>query len=313
MIRLLLLLVALLLPSAGFAQSCNFNIPGVAFGTVDTLSGATTDTTATLAISCTGISLTTIRICPSIGAGSAGATAAARQMTSGAGTLNYQLYQDVGRSVIWGSFNWGLPGTPPTIDLTLALNGTGSVNVPIYGRVFGSQGSAGPGTYTSNFTVADNDFVYGYLGVLPCPNIVVTPQHAHPTFSASGTVVGNCNVNAIDIDFGTHGTVGTNVDASGLLMVSCTVGTNYNIGLDDGHAAAGPSGRKMALAAVTIGYNLYRNAARTQVWGSTIGVNTVSATGNGGLQPYTIYARVPPQSMPGAGVYKDVIVVTITY
>ena len=115
--RLAAILLALLAPSAAFAQSCNFNISSVVFTNVDTLSSADTDITATIAVSCTGLPLTTIRICPSIGAGSGGATSSARQMIAGASTLNYQLYQNAGRTVVWGSYNWALPGTPPTIDL----------------------------------------------------------------------------------------------------------------------------------------------------------------------------------------------------
>jgi spore coat protein U-like protein len=308
------LCLALLAPSVAMAQSCNLSISPVVFVNVDTLSAANTDITATVAVNCTGVSLTTIRICPSIGSGSAGATSSARQMTSGASTLNYQLYQDAGRSVVWGSYNWALPGTPPTIDLPLALNGTGSTNVTIYARVFGGQGTAAPGSYASAFSATDDDFVYGTtLGLLPCPNVVVLPQHAHPTFTASATVLANCNVAATDIDFGSQGLLAANIDVAGLLSVTCTTGTAYNIGLDDGHQNAGPSGRAMSLGTKKVAYGLYRDTARSLAWGSTIATNTVGGTGTGSLQPLTIYARVPPQSTPPAGVYSDVIVVTVTY
>jgi len=311
--RLLVVAAIVLLPSSVLAQSCNFNISAAAFGNVDTLSGAPTDTTATLAISCTSVPLTTVRICPSIGAGSGGATASARQMKSGGSTLNYQLYQDVGRTVVWGSFNWGLPGTPPTIDLPIALNGTGSANVTIYGRVFGGQSAATPGTYTSNFSASDDDFIFATLGVLPCPNVIVFPQHAHPTFTASASVLANCNVVAQDINFGTQGILQTNVDAAAQLTVSCTPGTNYDVGLDGGQTNASPSARLMALGAQTITYGLFRDAIRTLVWGNTIGTNTATGTGNGAAQIFSVYGRVPPQTTPSAGTYRDTIVVTITF
>jgi len=311
--RLLFAAAILLLASPVLAQSCNFNVSTVAFGNVDTLSGAPTDTTATLAISCSGLALTTIRICPSIGAGSGGATASARQMTSGGSTLNYQLYQDAGHTVVWGSYNWGLPGTPPTIDLPLALNGTGSTNVTIYGRVFGGQSTATPGSYTSSFSTSDNDFIYATLGVLPCPNVIVIPLHAHPTFTATASVQANCNVVAQDINFGSQGVLTTNVDASAQLTVDCTPGTSYNVGLDGGHASAAPAARLMSLGAQTITYGLYRDAARTLVWGQTIGTNTASGTGSGAAQVFSVYGRVPPQSTPSAGTYSDTIVVTVTY
>jgi spore coat protein U-like protein len=310
----LAMLLAMLTPSAVLAQSCNFNISPVVFVNVDTLSSANTDITASIAVSCTGVLLTTIRICPSIGAGSGGATASARQMISGSSTLNYQLYQDAGRTVVWGSYNWALPGTPPTIDLPIALNGTGSTNLTIYGRVFGGQGTAVPGTYTSTFSATDDDFAYGTtLGILPCPNVVVVPQHAHPTFTASATVLSNCNVIATDINFGSQGILAANIDTTGSLSVTCTAGTAYNVGLGDGHQNAGPTGRAMSLGANTVGYGLYRDSARSLVWGSTIASNTLGGTGSGSAQPLTVYARVPPQATPPAGVYADVIVVTVTY
>lgn len=311
--RLVAIFLALLAPSAAFGQSCNFNISSVVFTNVDTLSSANTDITATIAVSCTGVLLTTVRICPSIGAGSGGATSSARQMTAGASTLNYQLYQDPGRSVVWGSYNWALPGTPPTIDLPLALNGTGSTNLTIYARAFGGQGSVPPGTYTTSFSAADTDFVYGTLGILPCPNIIVLPQHAHPTFTGSATVLGNCTVAAADIGFGSQGLLTANIDQTGTVSVTCTAGTTYNVGLDDGHQNAGPTGRAMALGGNKVGYGLYRDAARSLVWGSTIGTNTLGGTGSGAAQNLTVYARVPPQATPPAGTYSDVIVVTITY
>jgi spore coat protein U-like protein len=311
--RLVIFLASLLLPSPLWAQTCSFSISSEAFGTVDTLSGANTDVSATLAISCSGGSLSTVRICPSIGAGSGGATASARQMPSSSATLKYQLYSDSGRSVVWGSYNWGLAATPPTIDLPLGLGGSASTNVSINGRVFGGQGSATPGSYASNFSATDVDIAYGTLALQPCPNPVASPQHQHPTFSATGTVSGNCLVSAVNIDFGTHGNIGANVDTTGLLSVSCTPGTTYNVGLGDGNANAGPTGRKMSLSSATIAYGLYSDSARTRVWGSTIGTNTTAATGNGAVQPYTVYARVPPQPLPSAGVYIDTIIVTITY
>jgi spore coat protein U-like protein len=312
--RMVAILLALLASSsAALAQSCNFNISSVTFTNVDTLSANNTDVTATIAVSCTGVSLTTVRICPSIGAGSGGATASARQMVSGASTLNYQLYQDPGRSVVWGSYNWALPGTPPTVDLPLALNGTGSTTLTIYARAFGGQGTVPPGTYTTSFTAADTDFVYGILGILPCPNIVVTPQHSRPTFTGSATVLSNCLVTAANINFGSQGLLTSNIDQGGNVSVTCTAGTTYNVGLDGGNQNAGPTGRAMAFGANKVAYGLYRDGARSQVWGTTIGTNTVGGTGTGSAQNLPVYARVPPQVTPPAGTYNDTIVVTVTY
>jgi spore coat protein U-like protein len=300
-----------LAPLQAWAQSCNFGISNVNFGSVDVLAGGNVDVTATLNINCTGVALTTIRICPSIGAGSGGADTTSRLM-SGPGTLRYQLYQDAARTTVWGSYTWGLPGTPPTIDLALGLGGSGSTTRTIFGRVFGGQSTAPAGSYVSNFTAAQTSFVYAALGVLPCPNLLL-PQTANPTFTVNATVVNNCLVTPQNLNFGTQGVLSANIDASSLLSVTCTPGTSYSVGLNGGNAGAAPTARKLAKGGETITYGLYRDAARSQPWGDTIGTNTAAGTGSGIAQDLTVFGRVPPQATPTAGTYTDTIVVTVTF
>jgi spore coat protein U-like protein len=309
---LIAIVVLTLLAVPASAQTCNFGITNEAFGNVDVIAGGAVDTTATLSVNCTGVAIVSVRICPSIGAGSGGATATARQMLGpGGAVLNYQLYQDAARTVVWGSYTWGLPGTPPTIDLPLSL-GSGSTTRTIYGRIFAGQSTVPAGSYLSNFTVADTDFVYATLGITPCPNLLL-PQHGHPTFSATATVVSNCLVSAQNIDFGTHGVLGANVDATGLVSVTCTPSTSYTVGLNGGNAGAPPAARKMSKGAETVTYGLYRDASRNLVWGNTIGADTAAGTGNGLAQNLTVYGRVPAQSTPSPGLYTDTIIATVTY
>ncbi len=63
----------------------------------------------------------------------------------------------------------------------------------------------------------------------------------------------------------------------------------------------------------TIGYTLYRDAARTQLWGTTTGADTFAGTGAGVAQSVTVYGRVPAQATPAPGVYADTVNVTVTY
>ena len=60
-------------------------------------------------------------------------------------------------------------------------------------------------------------------------------------------------------------------------------------------------------------YSLYQDSARTQNWGSSIGVDTVAGTGTGLTQSVSVYGRVAAQTTPAAGTYTDTIVVTVTY
>lgn len=59
----------------------------------------------------------------------------------------------------------------------------------------------------------------------------------------------------------------------------------------------------------TLNYSLYTDPRRTNVWGNTIGTNTVT----GIAQDYTVYGRIPPQTIFGPGPYSDTIVVTLTF
>jgi spore coat protein U-like protein len=59
-------------------------------------------------------------------------------------------------------------------------------------------------------------------------------------------------------------------------------------------------------------YALYRNSARTQNWGSTIGSDTQAGTGNGAVQPLVVYGQVASTNYP-AGSYSDVVTATVTW
>ena len=55
-----------------------------------------------------------------------------------------------------------------------------------------------------------------------------------------------------------------------------------------------------------------KDAGHTIVWGDT-GAATVSGTGNGASQSYTVFGQVPAQTTPAPAAYSDTITVTVTY
>jgi spore coat protein U-like protein len=68
----------------------------------------------------------------------------------------------------------------------------------------------------------------------------------------------------------------------------------------------------------TLAYNLYRDPGRSSVWGSSDGVNTMSADlsipNNGTASAtLTIYGRIPIQQDASPGLYGDSVQVTIDY
>lgn len=154
-------------------------------------------------------------------------------------------------------------------------------------------------------------FFFSLSNVLPAAAQTATTQ-----FNVQMTIVGECKINsAANLNFGSVGIIGSNLDATSNLVVQCTNGTSYTLGLDNGTGSGATSAlRKMTGPnSETIGYALYSDAARSSVWGSTVGTNTKTGVGNGNAQTFTIYGRVAPQTTPAAGSYADTVTVTLTY
>jgi spore coat protein U-like protein len=136
--------------------------------------------------------------------------------------------------------------------------------------------------------------------------------------SVTATVADLCIVAATDTNFGlVPGYFLTPTDVSnGTINVACTTGINYNIAIGSTSDAV-PSWRVMTDGLGNyIGYTLYSDSNYMTLWGD--GTNyggLVSDTGNGLLQPHTVYARIPTgQAGVPSGVYVNTPVpVTVTW
>lgn len=135
-------------------------------------------------------------------------------------------------------------------------------------------------------------------------------------FDVKITITSSCQINsATTLDFGSSGVLSVDRDAGSAVTVQCTNTTPYNIGLNSGIGTGATVGNRIMTGPgnATIGYSLYKTAARTTVWGNTVGTDTVSGVGNGLAQAYPVYGRVPAQATPAAGTYTDTVTATITY
>lgn len=312
----LLLVPCLLLFSASpvLGQTCTFGIDNLNFGNIDVTANTAFTTTGTYSASCSGILLAAVRTCPNVGAGTGGGNASGnpRYLTNGAPQLEYNLFSDAGFATVWGSRLWA--GSAPTTDITLVILGSGNASRTMYARIPAGQQAAAPGTYTSSFVGHTAINYAAYLLLFP-PNCatLASPTGTAP-FTVSATVVSTCSVSATTLDFGSTGLLAANVDSTNALSVMCSNTVPYSILLDGGlSGATDPTLRKMTKGAETVTYGLYQDVARSQPWGSTKGTNTVSGTGSGFPQGYTVYGRVPPQPTPSPGTFLDTIVVTISY
>jgi spore coat protein U-like protein len=139
---------------------------------------------------------------------------------------------------------------------------------------------------------------------------------ATSTFQSQITIQASCTIlSASTLDFGTQGVLTANIDQTSTIQVQCTDTTPFNIGLDAGTSAgATVTTRKMTSGGgATVSYLLYSDAGHTTNWGNTVSTDTVSSTGTGASQSFTIFGRVPPQTTPAPASYTDTITVTVTY
>ncbi len=308
----------LAVPSVVMAQTCSWSVSNVAFGTVNTLSGGNTDVTGTATITCTGTAGRTVRLCPNLGYGTGGLTESNRRMLSGGNALTYQLYQDAARTTIWGSTLFApTPPGPPALTMTLP---SGPLSPPIYARVFGGQSTAPLGSYSSTYTpTTHRRLYYQYCPTTPasCPACgTFLRSNNAASFTVTANIAANCLVSATTLNFGSAGLLNANVEAMNTINIQCTPSTPWSASLNAGSGAGGTVNlrRMTGPGAATVAYTIYRNAARTEVWGDgTSGTFTVTGTGNGNAQVQTGYGRVPPQTTPAPATYTDTIVVTVTY
>lgn len=298
------------------AQSCSFSNTGIDFGNVS-LGGGFQTANGTFAANCTGTPGQTIRICANFNAGSGGAASSGdpRYLSQGATQMSYNIYRTNGVGQIWGSHTWSASARPPAITISLNGSGNGNVSHTMFGRLSNQQGTLPTGTFSSVFSGANTRIDYGYAPGFNCGPTLSSRVQSVP-FTVRTTNNSACTITATDLNFGNQANLNASILARNSIQVNCTAGTLYEVGLGNGTSGAtAPSGRRMTNIATagTIAYGIFRDNARSQQWGSSSGVNTMSGVGTGTSQVFTGYGLVPVQPTPGAYTYTDTIIVQVTY
>lgn len=332
MLSLLLAACAICMPAAQAATSCNANATSVAFGTVS-VSG-TTDVSATFNVTCSTnapalLSNTKVRMCLNIndGVSGGGDFNPRRMLNSFSDALQFQLYTDAARSLIWGSRGNGTVPNPKLLDFDYSvpvIGGSQTIAVTIYGRVPTQTLIAG--SYTNVFSGTHASIEYRYdetpLGTATFPASCVSGGNggsnvsgAFP-FTASATVPDNCRAyTTTELAFGSiSGLITANSDQTSTISMTCTGRTPWTVGLNDGLNASGSIRRmRLGITGNYVNYELYRESARTNRWGNTINTDTVAGTGTGSSATLTVHGRVPATQAAASGSYSDTITVTVTY
>jgi spore coat protein U-like protein len=300
------------------APNCSVTMGDVAFGSFQPINGGQISRTLTLTLSCTGGSPNSnFRMCLSLGSGEGFAAASPnRVMADNGSDVQYQMHQDSGRTILWGSD--ASTGSLPRLqwDFTTDAGGRTNATKRVYGRLLSTPNrDAVPGPYQASFAGAGATLAeWAAFSAGSCDTFSGTGRTTSWSFLVSASVAPQCTTTASTLNFGTRASLGTVVSATSNVNVSCSSSTAYSVGLNAGTGPGGSTAlRRMSSGTGSAGYQLYRDAARTANWGETVGTDTASGIGSGSSQRFTVYGRIPAQATPPPGAYTDTVTVTVTY
>ena len=127
----------------------------------------------------------------------------------------------------------------------------------------------------------------------------------------------SCTISVTSIAFGSYNVFTTTADDStGTITFRCNAAAaNISIALNDGSSSTF-SPRTLRNGSEVLQYNLYRNAARTTIWGDGTGGTSVYTSANppnNSNVNVTIYGRIPAQQDVSAGSYTDTVSAVINF
>ncbi len=146
-----------------------------------------------------------------------------------------------------------------------------------------------------------------------------TAADANGTLTVTGSVAASCTVSAAPLAFAAEDVLDANpTDATADITVTCTNGTDYDIGLDAGSGAGADTTTRVMTATDasgdTLSYQLFQDAGYTTNWGEADAVDTVTDTGDGTAQTHTVYGRIPTgQETAPPKNYSDTVAINVTY
>lgn len=136
-------------------------------------------------------------------------------------------------------------------------------------------------------------------------------QTATGNINITAEVDAKCVITTVDMDFGVYDPT-TVSDAITFVETICTNDSIAVLTLDGG-ASGNIGARTLVKGADTLNYQLYLDAARTQVFGDQSGGQTLGVVGNGTLQTHSVYGRIPTGQFVTEGNYTDTVIATIIY
>lgn len=139
---------------------------------------------------------------------------------------------------------------------------------------------------------------------------------ANARFQVSATVTADCRISVTDLSFGQYDPLGQNssreLNAAAGVSMLCTRDARATIVMDAGRSPLG-STRGLSSGDQRVAYQIYRDADRTQVWGSGADALQFVSGGVQNPQQFVVYARIPPGQEVASGTYSDVVTATVDF
>ena len=313
---LLALLLCFAAPSWSAVNCSITNSPVLTFGNVDPFTQTIQDATVQLNWQCSRGLLDSTANTMCLYASAGNGPIAPRQLSHAAGgpPLNFNLFRDSARSIILGqpgeSENRGLAVNVTMPLFTFSASGT----VTLYGRLLT------PLPANTRAGLHENLLINSLVGVRTggtgqnCDNISNFATSSTYTLQTRVNILDQCRVETTDMDFGTQGLLLNAVDSTSAVRVRCSNQTAFTVQLNDGLHAAGGNRRMRSASNNFLIYELFRDPARNQRWGSSAGQRAAgTGIGPGNIIELPVYGRVPAAPAAAPGSYSDTITVTVEF
>jgi len=205
------------------------------------------------------------------------------------------------------------------IDALGLLNGSTPKTVPLYLKtVVGANVAAG--LYQETLNIA---WSWNYCSGIGIGAICLGRDigSGNQTLLVSLTVTNDCQITTPNISFASAPVVAGFGTVNQSLSVSCTKGSNYTVGLDDGQNVSGGRRRMKSSANNYLAYDIFKSAGVVR-WGSVgaarrsssdAEVNPGAGTGTGS-QVFNYNAKVyTDQATPPAATYTDSVILDVQF
>lgn len=334
--RWLILLGMLLALLAGQARadSCAITPGDIVFPSVSSISTSDVfSAAANVTVTCTwtnivGTLLTpNVSVCLFLGAGtnSSATVTAPRQIGNGIIKANYNIYTDTSyaASKIWGGWA-GTSTSNASQIITFTLTKTGGVGtmsqvIPLYGKLTADATLAANAvgaddvSATSDFGSGSALMQYSFF-LSPALSCLLGPTAAIP-FQVRAPIINDCNISVGNLAFPDSNLLSGTLRSTANMSIRCSKNTAYRIVLSYGGNAVSTTSRRMKklVGAEMVSYQL-SNTLDGSNWGDgNNGTVTVTGLGDGNSGAVTVYGRVPAQTTPSPGDYKDTITATVQF